>query len=1325
MGEDPFERRLWHELRQGARNVAGVRYQLGVTAYVTALSRAGALKFVEFTPEGLEDIDCRDHDGAQWHVQVKEIGAGAGSFPIGRMVDVLDHAARATASDSRIVAVTDGVPGKGLVETGWQRTVAAVEGINLGGLLYSLGERGWAESDALSLLARSHLVRIDWNVAGPTIKALAEAFELPRAVASVIYRTLVDDLSEIAASQRSTSEAQAAHRRVGDLDVLVHRVLEIVDQAALDEATIRGVCEPADYVARPGFARREFLEGIDASPAHVGASFDVLRPRAIRDVQRAIERRRYALITGPSGSGKSAQAWRSARDVATGARVVRVTRIANDDDLSLLLRHVRLLDPTEHSPVVVVADDLGRPQTRHWPMAARRLLEFSDVLLIGAVRQEDLSADMIRHGGELVILELDDDSARVIAEQLVFEGVELQLEVKDAIAQADGLLMEYIALLTTGRRLREVLGGQAEDLLRADQVSVEAARLICTAHTLGVSIAAGELSEELQAETTAVLSTALRRLRDEHIVTTPDQRAWRGLHEARSLVLMGLLHNDPPPTLDVTVSRVVAMLDPLAQGWTIRRAIEQHPSVELDPRTIARNAVDRCRSAQDFAQLFESFERADNSITARAYLPVLEQHRRPPTTTISWAMLVLAHKFADVSFGDVAVFAKPARRIAACAAELGDRSNALCGAAAQLMTSQQLIDAAIDASLSDAVRLLDAVSTYVSLAGIDLARLAARFERPNVILSREERQLFGRLMLSASVAAESPAAYAATFGSVTQRASWGSSVHPDVIALEVDVDARTATVEVLTNHGTGSGLSRLPWDAERARSDTSDEANDRAVELANFVGECCPELELVEVRTLTPGRQPYQIGGLEPGHKRLGRNARRPKHETRVMQGLLAAIGRQKAANSWTTLVRLRAAAASDVLAASAEIGRRLNPNDHPRRHCQWRDDLKQLDERLADLPQPPVKSQLTRGSLAMTWDMETTEDGLVKVLREIVSALQQLVPERGDHIVAVGVADQLGQAADRLAVLAESETPLLATGELDTYRDLIRELRRGKGLLLAISFDGSATHRIGGRPGEFEAVMDQLIEKAAEAQVTADRSSVEMLFAGVPDVEVRIVSDEKPFVTSIRGHQVVVTATPDTWLTAFETLACIGQRGEAPTDVPLSLVCVDSGVILPFGARLTTMFSIGALPLPDEAIEALSRALGLPVLSGCAQSAVLQVLERLTSASHAIARSRMRPVGWPTASTDIEEIIWETENLILTDPLPAAVAEPLRRLVEQVRIEARAETDTYLADEMTGLRLLDGDLDESSQVWGDVIEAHLASIEFSLSSHRTRKTGE
>ena len=68
--------RTWEQLRQGARNVAGVSYQIAVTADLLVQARTGQLRLGQLVPEGYEDIDCLYREGGRLYVQTKDVGGG-------------------------------------------------------------------------------------------------------------------------------------------------------------------------------------------------------------------------------------------------------------------------------------------------------------------------------------------------------------------------------------------------------------------------------------------------------------------------------------------------------------------------------------------------------------------------------------------------------------------------------------------------------------------------------------------------------------------------------------------------------------------------------------------------------------------------------------------------------------------------------------------------------------------------------------------------------------------------------------------------------------------------------------------------------------------------------------------------------------------------------------------------------------------------------------------------------------------------------------------------------------------------------------------------
>ena len=172
-----------------------------------------------------------------------------------------------------------------------------------------------------------------------------------------------------------------------------------------------------------------------------------------------------------------------------------------------------------------------------------------------------------------------------------------------------------------------------------------------------------------------------------------------------------------------------------------------------------------------------------------------------------------------------------------------------------------------------------------------------------------------------------------------------------------------------------------------------------------FVGECCPELEVVEVITVLANGERLRLGDLEPGHKRLPRDARPARDVVRVNVGVQAAIARQAAAYSWTELIRHRTRIATLVSQLTEETPRRLSRNDNSHRRADWVSRLDKVDRLLADLPRPPATSELDIGRAAASWDSDRKEDDLTAALRHVASTLRLLVPKnQGDWYLRVHV---------------------------------------------------------------------------------------------------------------------------------------------------------------------------------------------------------------------------------------------------------------------------------------------------------------------------------
>ena len=98
----------------GARNIAGVSFQIAVTAKLLVGALADELGVARATPEGFEDIDLELRDGARVLVQVKE-RAPAARFGRSELADAIRKKKVLLTDDParRFALVTDATLGGG------------------------------------------------------------------------------------------------------------------------------------------------------------------------------------------------------------------------------------------------------------------------------------------------------------------------------------------------------------------------------------------------------------------------------------------------------------------------------------------------------------------------------------------------------------------------------------------------------------------------------------------------------------------------------------------------------------------------------------------------------------------------------------------------------------------------------------------------------------------------------------------------------------------------------------------------------------------------------------------------------------------------------------------------------------------------------------------------------------------------------------------------------------------------------------------------------------------------------------------------------------
>ena len=268
---------LWANLRQGARNVAGVSWQVSTCAYLLVEARAGRLPFVELTPEGYEDADCVAVDGTRTFVQMKELDGGHGRIGPSGVAGAVAHA-ETSARGAQIAVLTDGSLGSDLSFTGWGSVLGDQAGAGIDRVLTGLTTRGYTVDQASDILARTRVVQVPFRVGQTSEAALAEALNVHPTVAGIAISRLTELLARDSGDQRHATGQTAARVRISDLDAIVAEVQDAVDVKGLDTAVSSGVCSPVSFLAPDEVPARIFYLGVDGRPGHVAANLDVIRP---------------------------------------------------------------------------------------------------------------------------------------------------------------------------------------------------------------------------------------------------------------------------------------------------------------------------------------------------------------------------------------------------------------------------------------------------------------------------------------------------------------------------------------------------------------------------------------------------------------------------------------------------------------------------------------------------------------------------------------------------------------------------------------------------------------------------------------------------------------------------------------------------------------------------------------------------------------------------------------------------------------------------------------------------------------------------------------
>lgn len=530
--------------RSGSHAGRGFRYQDAVGVWLLAKSWSGAFPYGTIIPEGKDDYEARSADCSVL-LQVKSRRDHLGDFPLaetaGFIRSLWNRAEACEALPEKLILLLE-------------KTVADKRGSD-----YLLEEH----VGLMSLLRAdprwvtySGLTQICVVLSPSELASEIVASTLPcTPLAAQIYcGELLKKIGAMADNNGMVKNGQFLGLTMSDVEATIRKIEPMLDFSGMEEALHQGYCEAVDFLTP--INNPAFYQGVDTRPGHLAAGLVLERPEARSVVVSSLESRGTTLIKGASGTGKSALMWEAASYIRHSVRWFEVKR-GDASSVHLFVRLAQALRASSIAPIGFVFDDIGRGLNELWDNFTKEVSTGNGILLLGSIREEDLFLLTSRSHAMEIRPEGDALVAERIWTQLKDQGKTEWPGWREPWVRSDGLLLEYVHILTRGERLEAVLADQVDRRLREqrdDELAI--LRVAALAGSAGAVLDASLLVKTLRLSQ-ANLARSLRRLVDEHLVAEPVGGQIRGLHQMRSSVLFDVCHAFPPPVASQTVFETI------------------------------------------------------------------------------------------------------------------------------------------------------------------------------------------------------------------------------------------------------------------------------------------------------------------------------------------------------------------------------------------------------------------------------------------------------------------------------------------------------------------------------------------------------------------------------------------------------------------------------------------------------------------------------------------------------------------------------------------------------------------------------------------------
>lgn len=295
-------------------------------------------------------------------------------------------------------------------------------------------------------------------------------------IANIVCSVLTHRIIDKAISNRHHLIETKEGLSKADILKIINDVLLVCKRKKVEKLIREGLLKECDFTPAP--ASHGFFLNVDVRLGHVTSGQIIDQPKVVESAKERLKASRRCFIIGPSGTGKSAVMWQIVENTRKKVCWYEVTTKSMFDTEAL----TQFLRAASHQQRIgLVIDDVGAGKSEVLDQLVRNTKGYENVWILGSLRVEYLSLSQSIREASTFHYHPDEDLAEALFDKLVDLDLVENPRWKDAWIKSDGLLMEYMYLLTKGKSLNEVvfeqvrsrLFGQATDSpLREDELYI-------------------------------------------------------------------------------------------------------------------------------------------------------------------------------------------------------------------------------------------------------------------------------------------------------------------------------------------------------------------------------------------------------------------------------------------------------------------------------------------------------------------------------------------------------------------------------------------------------------------------------------------------------------------------------------------------------------------------------------------------------------------------------------------------------------------------------------------------------------------------------------